>query len=376
MAASTLRSSRLVTAMARNCRCLAADVEWAPLLALHKAPTTTDVKADVVSTGPCEPQPPTLPADLRVHQYPLRNGIRSTPEFAKKQLAEYAINVGLKCGHGCTYCSSGALLRCHRAFKQAGENPFKHDYCIVDPDMPEKVARDAAHKRKRGMVQLCTTVDAWCPGAQQFDLGRRCLEAILAQPGWTVRILTKNAAVTRDFDLIQQHRDRVLVGLSMTGPPCQERLLSVVEPLASPTSERMAALRQAHELGLRTYGMLCPLLPGVSDRPEHTEDLVAFAQECGVEEVFAEAVNARGPGLKDTADALQQSGFAEEAKAVSWIRDRRRWSGYVARLIRTLQSSLRRHGLIDQLRFLLYPTGLTAPDEASIRSDDAGVVWL
>lgn len=57
--------------------------------------------------------------------------------------------------------------------------------------------------------------------------------AILGQPGWTVRILTKNAAVTRDFNLIQQHRDRVLVGLSLTGPANPGSALSAVEPLAS-----------------------------------------------------------------------------------------------------------------------------------------------
>jgi len=79
------------------------------------------------------------------------------------------------------------------------------------------VAADARRIKNRGLVQLCTVVDAWAPEAQQHQLGRRCLEAILAQPGWTVRILTKNAAVTRDFDLIERYRDRVLVGLSTTG---------------------------------------------------------------------------------------------------------------------------------------------------------------
>jgi hypothetical protein len=94
---------------------------------------------------------------LRVHQYPLRDGIRPTPEFAKKKLAQFSANVGVKCGHGCTYCSSGALLRCHAGFKQAGESPFKHGYCIIDPEIPQKVALDAARRRNRGMVQLCTT---------------------------------------------------------------------------------------------------------------------------------------------------------------------------------------------------------------------------
>ena len=313
---------------------------------------------------------------LRVHQYPLREGIRPTPEFAKKKLAQFAVNVGVKCGHGCTYCSSGALLRCHAGFQQAGESPFRHGYCIVDPEIPQKVALDAARRRNRGLVQLCTTVDAWCPGAQQFDLGRQCLKAILGQPEWTVRILTKNAAVMRDFDLIQEHRDRVLVGLSLTGPLECERLLSVVEPLASPVSERMAALRKAHELGLRTYGMLCPLMPGIADRPDQIDQLVTFVQACGAEEIFAEAVNPRGSGLRDTAESLREAGFMAEADAVSLIRKRSHWSRYVTRLIQNLQASLRRQGLIEKLRFLLYPSHLLPLDRATIAADDAGIIWL
>ncbi len=226
------------------------------------------------------------------------------------------------------------------------------------------------------MVQLCTTVDAWCPGAQQYDLGRRCLEAILQQPGWTVRILTKNAAVVRDFDLLEQHRDRVLLALSLTAPVENEALARVIEPQASPISERMAAMRQAHELGLRVYGMLCPLLPGVAAGTEEIEQLVTFAKDCGVEEISAEAVNSRGPGLRDTAESLRTAGFEEAAQAVHRIRKRPEWSAYVAELLRNLQSSLRRHRLLKKLRYLLYSSRLLPADEQAIRRNDAGVVWL
>ena len=102
------------------------------------------------------------------------------------------------------YCSSGALLRMHRSFKQVRRSPFESGYAIVDPDTPDRVARDASRMRRRSMVQLCTTVDAWAPEAQEHDLGRRCLEALLSEPGWAVRILTKNAAVAHDFDLIEK----------------------------------------------------------------------------------------------------------------------------------------------------------------------------
>jgi DNA repair photolyase len=257
-----------------------------------------------------------------------------------------------------------------------GESPFKNGYAIIAPDISAKVAVEAKRIRKPGIVQLCTTVDAWCPAAQEDDLGRRCLEALLSEPGWIVRILTKNTAVARDFDVIEKHRDRVLVGLSLTGTAEKDDVLAVVEPNTSPVSERMHVLREAHERGLRTFGMLCPLLPGVGDAPEHIEELVAFLQGCGVEEVFAEAVNQRGPGLKCTEDALKDAGLVAETAGLARIRRVEHWSAYVADLIGNLQASLRRQSMIEKLRFLLYPTKLQPTDKARIEADDAGVVWL
>jgi DNA repair photolyase len=303
-------------------------------------------------------------------------GIRPSPEFAKKGLAQYAVNVGLRCGHDCTYCSSRAMLRCHTAFKELDQKAFATGYSIVDPDIVEKVARDAKRLRSRGLVQICTTVDAWAPEAQELRLGRRCLEAILTEPGWTVRILTKNASVAEDFDMIKKHKDRVLVGLSLTGTPDKEGVLRVIEPYASPIPERMAVLKKARKLGLRTYGMLCPLLPGIADAPEQIDDLVRFVKSCGVEDVFSEAVNARGNSLTLTEEVLRENGFVAEAAAISAIRKRRAWSSYAVNLVQNVQKAMRRHMTTEALRILFYPSGLAPQDERAIRRDDAGVVWL
>jgi DNA repair photolyase len=107
--------------------------------------------------------------------------------------------------------------------------------------------------RSRGLVQLCTTVGAWSPEAQEHDLGRRSLDAILSQPGWTVLILTKNAAVKRDLDIIERYSDRVLVGLSLTAAGDNSRITSAVEPNASSNAERMHVLEEAPGRSLRSY---------------------------------------------------------------------------------------------------------------------------
>jgi len=314
--------------------------------------------------------------EMRVHHVTLRSGITRSPEFERKRLASFAVNVGIKCGHGCLYCSTGSMLRMHPSFSEVGKSPFGEGYAIIDPDTPERVARDARGRRERGLVQLCTVVDAWSPEAQEHQLGRRCLEALLSAPGWSVRVLTKNAAVRKDFDLIERYRDRVLVGLSITATPDREAIVNVIEPNASAIPARMETLKEAAGRGLRTYGMFCPLLPGIADSPEQVDELIRFAVHCQAEEVFVEAVNPRGPGLRPCQEALELWGYQREAEAVGRIRHKVHWSRYVAGLVRNVQQSMRRHSDIGKLRFLLYPSRLTDEDRARIASDDDGVIWL
>jgi DNA repair photolyase len=313
---------------------------------------------------------------MNTYESEFKNGVSRTKEFEKKGLAQYAVNIGLKCGHSCTYCSTGAMLRVHRAFKELGVSAFDNSYAIIDPSTPQRVARDASKIRKRAIVQLCTTVDAWSPEAQEHNIGRKCLEAILSEPGWTVRILTKNAAVRKDFDLIEKHADRVLVGLSITSTPDKSDIIKLIEPNASPIEERMETLQEANKRGLRTYGMFCPILPSIANSPAQIDELIRFAINCGVEEIFAEAVNPRGRGLILTQQALEAAGYHTEAAAIRNIRNRRNWAHYVIRLIKNVQKSVRKYSDINKLRFLQYSSGLKEADIVEIKKDDAGIVWL
>lgn len=311
-----------------------------------------------------------------IYQHSLKNGITRTKTFEEKGLAQFAVNCGLKCGHGCTYCSTGAMLRTNPIFKKLGVSPFDNSYAIIDTKTPERIAEDAHKKKNRGLVQLCTIVDAWAPETISYNLGRRCLEAMFSQQGWTVRILTKNAAVIEDFDLIEKYRDRVIVGLSITATPAKSNIIKTIEPNASDIEERLNALKIAHNRGLRTYGMLCPLLPGIADAPEQIDELVQLMVDYGVEEIFAEAVNPRGRGLILTEQALRDAGFSAEAAAIKNIRKRANWSNYVVRLIKNVQHSTQKYYDINKLRFLQYPSGLNPKDIAEIKKYNAGVVWL
>ncbi len=319
--------------------------------------------------------------ETKVFEVKMKSGIRRTPEFEKKGLAGYAVNVGLRCGHGCEYCSTGASVRTHEWFrrkpiKEQKITSFTRGIAVIDPNIAEKVSHDAKRRRKRGLVEVCTTTDAWSPEARKHDLGRKILKAILEQPGWNVRVLTKSAHVVNDFDVISQYRDRVQVGISLTATPDKSDVCGIIEPNASSIPERMEAIREANKQGLRTYGMLCPLLPSIGNSPDQINEMVKFVVDCGAEELFAESVNPRGSGLKNTQEALAAHGYKAEAVAVKEIRKTANWSIYTRQLIADLQQSVREHFDIGKLRILLYPSNLAPEDEKSIRENDEGVVWL
>ena len=113
-----------------------------------------------------------------------------------------------------------------------------------------------------------------------------------------------------------------------------------------------------------------------ANAPAQIDELVQFVKDCGAEEVFSEAINARGNSLTLTEQVIREAGFLAEADSISAIRKRTVWSQYVVALFQNIQQSMRKHMTTEKLRFLLYPDALAEKDRRSIKKDDAGVVWL
>ena len=313
--------------------------------------------------------------DLRIHYSHEMGGITRTRGFEKKGLATHACNNAFKCPHGCAYCSSAVIYRHRPVFREFGESPYDRGFAIVDVTVAERLEPGELRKLKpTDMVQVCTTSDAWAPYTE--DVGRRLLARLLRESCAQVRILTKNASVVRDFDLIEEYRDRVTVSLSLTGPESKQQVVTVIEPYASAIGERIQALKEAKHRGLRVYGMLCPLLPGISDDAGSVSELLQLCAELDVEDVWAEPVNPRGRGLIYTAGDLEAAGYGEEAQAVTRVRRQLHWSAYARDLVDIVVSTAVDLGLLDRLHFLLYPSNLTDEDERALRRHREGIIWL
>ena len=313
---------------------------------------------------------------MKEYQVSLKAGITRTKEFERKLLATHAVNVGLKCGHGCLYCSTPSLLRCHTGFRSVKKNPFDEGYSIVDPKTPSRIREDVHKLKRHHMVMLSTTTDAWSPEAQRFNLGNECLQLLLGQGESIVRVLTKNAAVEDSLQLMSAHSGRVRLSLSLSGPPSRQDIMKLIEPHASSLSERLEALRRADLMGVPTYGMLCPCLPGISDSPKALEEMFGAVMACNPEDIWLEPVNPRGPGLIRCAEVLKQAGFHEEADAMNAIRSRTNWNDYAVNLVKNAQEAAAKVNMLDRLHILIYSKQLSNEGRNKLMSDGQRVVWL
>lgn len=161
----------------------------------------------------------------------LKTGVKPSPEFAKKHLATHSAHIGLLCSHGCKYCSTAAMVRTHKIFKELGQTSFQafhNGIAIIGPNIPDTMRRSCLYLSPSAKIFLTTTTDAWGPEAQIYNVGRRCLESILRYSYAKIRILTKNAAITRDYDFIAQHSDRIELSLSITAPPSKAHLARII----------------------------------------------------------------------------------------------------------------------------------------------------
>lgn len=301
--------------------------------------------------------------------------IIESPGFAKKGLSDYHIDLARRCAASCAYCStnSGYPARTNRARLTAlAKEQLLED---IDPTREPgvSIAWDADEVMRRLDVQLAGKSSAWGAGktlmvSQLTDpffgyplssgLTRRALDAVLARTSFRIRILTKCDVVGREpwLSYFHEHRRRVVVGLSVG--TLDETWASKVELATSKPTARLAALHRLQEVGVPTFGMLCPIFPDAAMSAD-LEKLVTAINPTVCEHVWAEPYNDR-----DNWRACR-AGYAEGTKWWEWFTTAYAhdhgpkagaavWSRYATGLYRRLRDLATAGGWLNRLRYLLY----------------------
>lgn len=173
----------------------------------------------------------------------------------------YSVNPYRGCQHGCSYCyarPTHEYLGLSAGIDFERKILVKHRAAELFRQFLARPGWDAQ------LVAFSGVTDCYQPAERQFRLTRACLEVALAcrQP---VGIITKNALVLRDLDLLQPMAAQRLVHVYLSLTTLDAGLARSMEPRTSTPAARLRAIRALAAAGIPVGVMVAPVIPGLND---------------------------------------------------------------------------------------------------------------
>jgi DNA repair photolyase len=173
----------------------------------------------------------------------------------------FSLNPYRGCEHGCIYCYARPS---HEYLGFSAGIDFESKI-MVKKDAPELLAKALGAK---GWVPQTVTMsgntDPYQPAERRLALTRKCLEVFLEYRN-PVSIITKNALVLRDLDILgaMARLDLIHVMLSITS--LDGDLIRIMEPRTSAPHLRLEAVGKLAECGIPVGVNIAPVIPGLTD---------------------------------------------------------------------------------------------------------------
>jgi DNA repair photolyase len=183
----------------------------------------------------------------------------------------YSLNPYQGCEHGCIYCYA---RNSHEYWGFSAGLDFEREI-IVKQDAPflfkkflEKKNWDAAP------ISLSGNTDCYQPAERKFRLTRQLLEIALAykQP---ISMITKNALILRDLDILQEMAKLNLASVYVSITSLDEKLRLKLEPRTTTAKQRLKIIEELSKVGLPTGVMAAPMIPGLNNH-----EMAAILKAC------------------------------------------------------------------------------------------------
>lgn len=189
----------------------------------------------------------------------------------------FSINPYRGCAHGCSYCyarptheylglSAGLDFETKVFVKHRAAELFRA--WLARPDwQPEWIA-------------MSGVTDCYQPAERTFRLTRGCLE-VAAECRQPIGVVTKNALVTRDIDLLAELASFNAAAVAVSITTLDAQLARTMEPQTSSPDARLRTIAELSAAGIPTRVMVAPVIPGLND--SEMPAILAAAREAGAE---------------------------------------------------------------------------------------------
>ena len=186
-----------------------------------------------------------------------------------------SINPYRGCEHGCIYCYARP----------------SHAYLSLSPGLDFETRLFAKVNAADRLVEelaetgyVCSTIsigantDPYQPAEREWKVTRSILE-VVAQCNQPIGIVTKNALVERDLDILAPMAEKGLATVFISVTTLDHDLARRMEPRASAPARRMEAIRRLAQAGVPVGVMVAPIVPFLTDSA--TENILEAARDAG-----------------------------------------------------------------------------------------------
>jgi DNA repair photolyase len=172
----------------------------------------------------------------------------------------FSMNPYQGCEHGCIYCYA---RNTHEYWGYSAGLDFERKI-LIKKDAPKLLEEKLKSKRwKAKTIVLSGNTDCYQPAEKKFKITRACLEVF-----WKYRhpvgIITKNALVLRDLDILKKLNEHQLIAINISVTSLSEKTRRILEPRTATIKKRLEAIRILSENGIPVNAMLAPMIPGIN----------------------------------------------------------------------------------------------------------------
>jgi DNA repair photolyase len=219
---------------------------------------------------------------------------RSALNRVKGMAFEWSLNPYMGCVHRCTFCYV-------RAFEQRADRPSDERYgrsIRVKTNVAEVLRKELARPSwEAATVAVGAATDPYQPCEGRYRLTRACLEELVHASN-PMALITRGPMIVRDVDVLTELARRASVGITFSIPTLDEEIWRKTEPGTAPPRQRLRALKELVDAGIKVGVGMAPVLPGISDKPELLREVVKAAREAGATGVWTNVLFLR-PGTRE-----------------------------------------------------------------------------
>jgi len=202
---------------------------------------------------------------------------RSALNHVRGMPFDWTLNPYRGCTHGCHYCYA---RRYHTQFELGSGDEFA-SIILVKVNFAEVLRRELQRPSWRGeQVSFGTATDCYQPIEGHYKLTRRSLEALCAFSN-PVGLVTKGPMVVRDIDVLSELSTRAPCTVYVSVPTVDEDAWQKLEPGTAHPMQRLRAVAELVNAGIRTGVLMNPIVPGISSKPAVLERTVKAIADHG-----------------------------------------------------------------------------------------------